>query len=90
MEIIFLVIGIVVGVAITALFYHYNLWTRYMDHGGDILLDESSGVYRIILNDDMADWGDEKYIILKVATAEKRLKRLEDIDPLEEDPNETE
>lgn len=65
------------------------LWEKFADHGGSILIDAESGVYRIILNDDIEDWGDQRYVILKVSQSEQRLKRLKDIDPMDlEDRNE--
>ena len=90
MDIIFLIIAFCLGVAFSGGIFFYNWYTDYSDHGGTILIDEKSGVYRIILNNDIEDWGDQNYVILKVSKTEQKLKRLHDINPLElEDSNES-
>lgn len=84
-----LFIGMLIGFFISLAFTLTILWEKFADHGGSILIDADSGVYRIILNDDIEDWGDQRYVILKVSQSEQRLKRLKDIDPMElEDTNE--
>ena len=84
-----LIIGMVIGFLIATALYFAILWEKFTDHGGSILIDLESGVYRILLNDDPEDWGDEKFVILKVTSSEQRLKRLEDVDPMSlEDKNE--
>lgn len=86
----YIVISFIVGMAFTLGASYFYLWEKYMDHGGDILLDEETGVYRLIINEDIEDWGSEKYLIFKVSTSEQKLKRLNDIDPMSlEDTNET-
>ena len=76
------VIGIVIGFLVATALYFAILWEKFSDHGGSILIDLESGVYRILLNDDPEDWGDEKFVILKVTNSEQRLKRLNDVDPM--------
>lgn len=84
-----LFIGMLIGFFISLAFTLTILWEKFADHGGSILIDADSGVYRIILNDDIEDWGDQRYVILKVSQSEQRLKRLKDIDPMDlEDRNE--
>lgn len=84
-----LFIGMLIGFFISLALTMTILWEKFADHGGSILIDADSGVYRIILNDDIEDWGDQRYVILKVSQSEQRLKRLKDIDPMElEDENE--
>lgn len=84
-----LIIGMVIGFIIATALYFAVLWEKFNDHGGSILIDLESGVYRILLNDDPEDWGDEKFVILKVTNSEQRLKRLQDVDPISlEDRNE--
>lgn len=84
-----LVIGIIIGFIFATALYFAILWEKFSDHGGSILIDLESGVYRILLNDDPEDWGDEKFVILKVTSSEQRLKRLNDVDPIDmEDRNE--
>ena len=86
-----LLAGMLIGFFISLALTMTILWEKFADHGGSILIDSDSGVYRIILNDEIEDWGDQRYVILKVSQSEKRLKRLEDIDPMElEDKHETE
>ena len=83
------IIGIIVGFLVATLLYFAWFWEKFSDYGGGILIDDEARVNRFFLNDDMEDWGDQKFIIFKVSKSEKRLKRLEDIDPLElEDRNE--
>lgn len=84
-----LFIGMLIGFFLSLAFTLTILWEKFADHGGSILIDADSGVYRIILNDDIEDWGDQRYVILKVSQSEQRLKRLKDIDPMDlEDRNE--
>ena len=84
-----LIIGIIIGFIFATSLYFAILWEKFSDHGGSILIDLESGVYRILLNDDPEDWGDEKFVILKVTSSEQRLKRLNDVDPIDmEDRNE--
>ena len=84
-----LIIGIIIGSRWEKESYFAILWEKFSDHGGSILIDLESGVYRILLNDDPEDWGDEKFVILKVTSSEQRLKRLNDVDPIDmEDRNE--
>lgn len=84
------VIAFLLGVFVSGSICFFNWYNDYSNHGGNILIDEKSGVYRIILNDDIEDWGDQNYVILKVSKTEQRLKRLHDIDPLSlEDSNES-
>ena len=78
-----LLIGMLIGFFISLALTMTILWEKFADHGGSILIDADSGVYRIILNDDIEDWGDQRYVILKVSQSEQRLKRLKDIDPME-------
>lgn len=78
-----LFIGMLIGFFLSLAFTLTILWEKFADHGGSILIDANSGVYRIILNDDIEDWGDQRYVILKVSQSEQRLKRLKDIDPME-------
>lgn len=85
-----LIIGIIIGFLVATALYFAILWEKFTDHGGSILIDLESGVYRILLNDDPEDWGDEKFVILKVTNSEQRLKRLKNVDPMSlEDANET-
>ena len=89
-NILLIVIGIVIGFIFACGCNALMMWEKYNDHGGNILIDEQSGVYRLILNDNIEDWGDQKYIIMKVSSSETRLKRLNDIDPMSlEDGNES-
>ena len=81
------IIGFVVGLVVACGLSFFVLWEKYMDHGGDILLDEESGVYRLIINEDIETWGSERWLIFKVSTAEQRLKRLHDIDPMSVEEN---
>ena len=84
-----LIVGIIIGFVFAIALYSAILWEKFSDHGGSILIDLESGVYRILLNDDTEDWGDEKYVILKVSKSEQKLKRLQDIDHMSlEDTNE--
>lgn len=84
------VIAFALGVLTSGAIFFINWYDDYSNHGGNILIDEKSGVYRIILNDDIEDWGDQNYVILKVSKTEQRLKRLHDIDPMSlEDSNES-
>lgn len=84
-----LFIGMLIGFFLSLAFTLTILWEKFADHGGSILIDAESGVYRIILNDDIEDWGDQRYVILKVSQSEQKLKRLKDIDPMDlEDRNE--
>lgn len=80
--ILYLIIGFVIGLVFALGVSYIYLWEKYMDHGGDILLDEESGVYRLIINEDIEEWGSERYLIFKVSTTEQKLKRLNDIDPM--------
>ena len=76
------IIGMALGVFVAGAIFFFNWYDDYSEHGGTILIDEKSGVYRIILNDDIEDWGDQNYVILKVSKTEQKLKRLNDIDPM--------
>ena len=87
MDIIILIIAFCLGIVFSGGIFFYNWYTYYSDHGGNILIDEKSGVYRIILNNDIEDWGDQNYVILKVSKTEQKLKRLHDINPLELEDN---
>jgi len=78
-----LIFGILIGFLICMGFVMLILWEDYKDHGGSILIDFESGVYRILLNNDPEDWGDKDFVILRVSKSEQRLKRLKDINPLE-------
>ena len=82
-----LIIGIIIGFIFATALYFAILWEKFSDHGGSISIDLESGVYRILLNDDPEDWGDEKYVILKVTNSEQRLKRLNDVDPMNMEDN---
>lgn len=82
-----LIIGIIIGFIFATALYFAILWEKFSDHGGSILIDLESGVYRILLNDDPEDWGDEKYVILKVNKSEQKLKRLQDIDHMSLEDN---
>lgn len=86
----YIILSFIIGMVFSLGVSYFCLWEKYMDHGGDILLDEETGVYRLIINEDIEDWGSERYLIFKVSTAEQKLKRLNDINPLDlEDTNET-
>ena len=82
-----LFIGMLIGFFVSLALTLTILWEKFSDHGGSILIDLDSGVYRILLNDDPEDWGDEKFVILKVTNSEQRLKRLSDVDPLRLEDN---
>lgn len=82
-----LIIGIIIGFIFATALYCAILWEKFSDHGGSILIDLESGVYRILLNDDPEDWGDEKYVILKVSKSEQKLKRLQNIDHMSLEDN---
>ena len=67
---------------------NYVFWDSYEDYGGMLEIDDRSKTYNLDLNCDMDELRDLKYVILTVCKKKKRLKRLEDINPLElEDEN---
>lgn len=70
-----MLVGFIIGFAAFWALFEYN----YTEHGGSILMDLKTGVYRLILNDDVESWQDAKWVILKVTKKEQKLKRLEDI-----------
>lgn len=82
-----LLIGMLIGFFISLALTLAILWEKFADHGGSILIDADSGVYRIILNDEIEDWGDQRYVILKVSQSEQRLKRLNDISSMDLEDN---
>lgn len=81
-NILLYILCFIAGIIISYAFFYYSMWTKYMDHGGDILIDEKHRINRFMINTDMEEWGSEKYIIFKVSTSQVNLKRLEDINPL--------
>lgn len=85
-----MLIGMLIGFFVSMALTLAILWEHFADHGGSILIDAESGVYRIILNDDIEDWGDQRYVILKVSSSEQRLKRLNDINRMELEDKEIE
>ena len=71
--IVSLLIGFIVGFGWTLCFITYSY------EGGQLLIDLKSGVYRIMIDDDIEDWAKQKYVLLKVSTSQQKLKRLKDI-----------
>ena len=82
MNIIAIVIAFILGLAMSSLFYFVTWYYHFSDYGGTIMIDTNTGVYRYMINDNYEDWVEQKYVIFKIAKAEKTLKRLKDIDDM--------
>lgn len=80
MIVVYVLLGILIGLIISlGLFV-----IEFSENGGNLLIDPENKVYRIQLNlDNIEEWGDQKYVILKVSNNQVALKRLADTDPMD-------
>ena len=76
MNVLLVLLGILLG-----LLFSFGIFLlQFSDNGGNLLIDPKNGVFRVQLNlDDIEDWGDQKFVILKVSKSSVSLRRLEDI-----------
>lgn len=90
MNVLYILIGVVIGMVFTGGIVFAIFWEKFSDYGGSILIDDKTMVNRLYLNNSMEDWINQKYIIFKVAKAAQPLKRLNDIDDMDlEEKDET-